>query len=153
MGRGKFHKIFSHTKYRQEMISLLSNTAIRGIPLRVAFRTVLSSVILTPISCSVCKLWKKTLLALGRKWSSIFLYLSPCWGVTEPSPPSLLRLRAGELFIHVFIPHMLHKFQTQVTQGQVTSQRQVTSPHNELECSSLLHQLNEWLETISHWYK
>ena len=37
---------------------------------------------------------------------------------------------------------MLWKFQTQVTQGQVTRSRQVTSPHKKFKCSSTLHRQN-----------
>ena len=50
-------------------------------------------------------------------------------------------------------PHMLWKFQTQVTQGQVTRSRQVTSPHQKFEYSPTLHRLNDCLETFSDCYK
>ena len=53
---------------------------------------------------------------------------------------------------HTSFPHMLCKCQTQVTQGQVTRSRQVTSPHKTFECSSTLHQLNDCLETFSICY-
>ena len=54
---------------------------------------------------------------------------------------------------HTSFPHMLWKFQTQVTQGQVTRSRQLTSPHKKFECSSTLHWLNDCLETFSDCYK
>ena len=54
---------------------------------------------------------------------------------------------------HTSFSHMLWKFRTQVTQGQVTRPRQVTSPRNKFECSSTLHRLNDCLETFSDCYK
>ena len=53
---------------------------------------------------------------------------------------------------HTSVPHMLCKFQTQATQGQVTRSRQVTSPHKKFECSSTLHRLNDSLETFRDCY-
>ena len=40
---------------------------------------------------------------------------------------------------HTSFPHMLWKFQTQFTQGQITRSRQVSLPHKKFECSSTLH--------------
>ena len=52
---------------------------------------------------------------------------------------------------HTSITYMW-KFQTQVTQGQVTRSHQVTSPRKKLECSSKLHRLNDCLATFSDCY-
>ena len=42
---------------------------------------------------------------------------------------------------------------SQVTQGEVTRSRQVTSPHKKFEYYSTLHRLNDCLETFSNCYK
>ena len=49
------------------------------------------------------------------------------------------------LFIGTSFPHMLQKFQTQVTQGQVTSSRQVTSPQKSLNAR---HSYTDWPITL-----
>ena len=54
---------------------------------------------------------------------------------------------------HASFSHMLLKFQTQVTQGQVIRSRQVTSPHKKFECSSTPHRWNDCLETFRDCYK
>ena len=82
-------------------------------------------------------------------------------GVVEtPSGFSSRMSKAAALHATVFgtpyyklFTHMLWKFQTQVTQGQVTRPRQVTSPHKKFECSSKLHRLNDCLQSFSGWYK
>ena len=73
-------------------------------------------------------------------------------GCLNTPPPSGFSPTVFGTAIHTFYPHTLWKFQSQVTQGQVTRSRQVTSPQKNLECSSSLHRMNDHLETFSNWY-
>ena len=82
-----------------------------------------------------------------------FLSLRPGGGLLRAPLPSFFQMRTAVFgtAYHASFPHMLYEFQTQVTQGQVTWSRQVTSPHKKFECSSKLHGLNDCLETFRDW--
>ena len=79
------------------------------------------------------------------------IFWGGCW-----DPPAVFVPDCAAVFgtpYRTSFPHTLWKFQIQVTQGQVTRSRQVTSSHKKFECSSKLHRLNDCLETFSNWYK